>query len=101
MRPSIAEPHTAPAAQADSALRRFLLPTWQQRKQMFRRDGWLIVGLSYWPVNDWLRYVPGIRLDHVCLGGGLTCSQSRTGTGVGSDHRPIIARVALTDAPAH
>lgn len=52
---------------------------------------------STWPVNDFFRYVPGIRLDHIYLGSGLTCSESRTGTGDGSDHRPIVAKVGLID----
>lgn len=48
---------------------------------------------STWPVNSFYRYVPGIRLDHIYLRDGITCSQSRTGTGTGSDHRPILARI--------
>ncbi len=52
---------------------------------------------STWPVNDFLRYVPGLRLDHIYLSRRLTCSESRTGIGTGSDHRPIVARVGLSD----
>jgi endonuclease/exonuclease/phosphatase (EEP) superfamily protein YafD len=47
-----------------------------------------------WPVNGILRGVPGIRLDHVYLGPGLTAASARTGVGQGSDHRPIIVDVA-------
>ncbi len=49
-----------------------------------------------WPVTSFLRYLPGVRLDHIYLGGGLTCSDCRTGTGRGSDHRPVIARIGFS-----
>ncbi len=49
---------------------------------------------STWPVHSFFRYVPGIRLDHIYLSRSLNCSQSRTGTGLGSDHRPIVARIS-------
>lgn len=45
---------------------------------------------STWPVTGLLRYVPGIRIDHIYLSRGLTCSSSRTGAGQGSDHRPVM-----------
>lgn len=50
---------------------------------------------STWPVNSFLRYLPGLRLDHIYLGGGLTCSDCRTGRGQGSDHRPVIAKIGF------
>lgn len=50
-----------------------------------------------WPVNSFLRYLPGFRLDHIYLGGGLACSDCRTGKGEGSDHRPVIARIGLAN----
>lgn len=46
-----------------------------------------------WPVNSIFRWVPGLRLDHLYLSEKLTCSESRTGTGQGSDHRPVVAEV--------
>lgn len=46
-----------------------------------------------WPVSGPLRYVPGLRLDHVYLR-GLHATDARTGVGHGSDHRPVIADVA-------
>jgi endonuclease/exonuclease/phosphatase (EEP) superfamily protein YafD len=49
---------------------------------------------STWPVNSFLRYVPGFRLDHVYAGNGLTPVNCVTGEGRGSDHRPVIADVA-------
>jgi endonuclease/exonuclease/phosphatase (EEP) superfamily protein YafD len=46
-----------------------------------------------WPVNSFFRYVPGLRLDHVYLGPGLTAVRCQPGTGRGSDHRPVVADV--------
>jgi endonuclease/exonuclease/phosphatase (EEP) superfamily protein YafD len=46
---------------------------------------------STWPVLSIMRYVPGVRIDHIYLGGTMTCRSVRTGTGTGSDHRPLIA----------
>ena len=46
-----------------------------------------------WPVNSILRWVPGLRLDHLYLSEKLVCGQSQTGTGQGSDHRPVVAEV--------
>ena len=50
-----------------------------------------------WPVDGFLRYGPGFRIDHVYLGPDLTCSSCRTGVGVGSDHRPIVAVIGLAE----
>ena len=50
---------------------------------------------STWPVTSFFRYLPGVRLDHIYLGGGLTCSDCRTGVGEGSDHRPVIAKIGF------
>jgi endonuclease/exonuclease/phosphatase (EEP) superfamily protein YafD len=50
---------------------------------------------STWPMRGPLRWAPGIRLDHVFLSKGLTSTHSRTGTGRGSDHRPVIAEVGF------
>jgi endonuclease/exonuclease/phosphatase (EEP) superfamily protein YafD len=56
---------------------------------------------STWPVNTFFRYLPGLRLDHVYLGPGLTAVRTSTGTGRGSDHRPVITDVAWdATAPA-
>ncbi len=48
-----------------------------------------------WPVGGALRYFPGIRIDHIYLSPELTCSSCATGTGEGSDHRPIIAVIGF------
>ena len=50
-----------------------------------------------WPVKWIFRSLPGLRLDHMYVGGGLSCRASWTGRGKGSDHRPIIAEVGFTD----
>jgi endonuclease/exonuclease/phosphatase (EEP) superfamily protein YafD len=51
-----------------------------------------------WPVSSFFRYLPGIRLDHVYVGPGLRAVRCETGTGRGSDHRPVVAEVTW-DAP--
>jgi endonuclease/exonuclease/phosphatase (EEP) superfamily protein YafD len=48
-----------------------------------------------WPVNSFLRWVPGLRLDHIYVGGGVTCAQCRTGVGQGSDHRPVVVKLGF------
>ena len=48
-----------------------------------------------WPVNGVFRYLPGLRLDHVYVGNGLQAARCETGEGRGSDHRPLIADVAM------
>ena len=54
-----------------------------------------------WPVNSFFRYLPGLRLDHVYVGPGMKAVRVVSGTGQGSDHRPIIADVAWdATAPA-
>lgn len=50
---------------------------------------------STWPVLGPLRYVPGLRLDHIYLSHELTATTARTGIGEGSDHRPVIAEIGF------
>lgn len=50
-----------------------------------------------WPALGPLRFVPGIRIDHVLTGGGLRCESIRVGPPIGSDHLPIIARLRVQD----
>jgi endonuclease/exonuclease/phosphatase (EEP) superfamily protein YafD len=50
-----------------------------------------------WPVSGFFRRLPGLRLDHIFLSDALTCTESRTGTGTGSDHRPVVARIAFKE----
>lgn len=48
-----------------------------------------------WPDGAWggLWRVLGFRLDHVFTGNGATCEWVKVGASIGSDHRPVIARV--------
>jgi endonuclease/exonuclease/phosphatase (EEP) superfamily protein YafD len=48
-----------------------------------------------WPVNGALRWLPGIRLDHVWLRNGLVCTECRRGAHHGSDHLAVIARLSF------
>ncbi|MFN0136553.1 MAG: endonuclease/exonuclease/phosphatase family protein [Phycisphaerae bacterium] len=54
---------------------------------------------STWPVKRWTRYVPGIRLDHIYISSQLTAASCGQGVGMGSDHRPVFAMLALVTAP--
>lgn len=49
--------------------------------------------------NDIRPLPPLIRLDHVLVSSGLTVLRTRDGTGSGSDHRPVIADIAITAPP--
>ncbi len=48
-----------------------------------------------WPVLGPFRWLPGLRIDHIYLTGGLTCTDCQTGQGQGSDHRPVIATLGF------
>lgn len=50
-----------------------------------------------WAAPTWLARVPGLGLtiDHVLVGAGLGVREARIGPGVGSDHFPVLARIAL------
>ena len=48
-----------------------------------------------WPRLGPLRWLPGIRLDHIFISKELTSTHSRTGTGQGSDHRPVVAEIGF------
>lgn len=48
-----------------------------------------------WPVHGFFRWIPSLRLDHIYLDETLTCTDCRTGTGHGSDHRPVVADVTF------
>jgi endonuclease/exonuclease/phosphatase (EEP) superfamily protein YafD len=55
-----------------------------------------------WPVIGFARYlpVPGLRIDHIYLGGGLAATQCTTGYGRSSDHRPLKATLGFAvDSP--
>jgi len=67
-------------------------------KECYRQAGW--GRCATWPVNSVLRWLPGLRLDHIYVGNGLGCAQYRTGTGCGSDHRPVLAEIGFLHGPA-
>jgi vancomycin resistance protein VanJ len=48
-----------------------------------------------WPALDSLWWFPRVRLDHVFLRGGLTCSHAQTGEPFGSDHLPLIITIGF------
>ncbi len=50
---------------------------------------------STWVDKTWLRHLPGVRIDHVLLSRGLTCDAAEVGPSIGSDHRPIMAKVGF------
>ncbi len=51
---------------------------------------------STWPVLPrWRAWLPGVRIDHVYLTPGLTCTRYATGPFDGSDHLPIVADVSV------
>ena len=51
-----------------------------------------------WSVLGRMRYLPGIRIDHIYVSPELTSLTSRTGVGQGSDHRPVVAEIGSVDA---
>lgn len=50
---------------------------------------------STWVDVTWLRNLPGVRIDHMLLSPELTCDYAEVGPSIGSDHRPIVARVGF------
>lgn len=48
-----------------------------------------------WPGDGPLRHVPGIRIDHVYVGRGLTATHAAVGARNGSDHLPTGATIVL------
>lgn len=50
---------------------------------------------STWIDTSFLRRLPGVRIDHVFISGGLDCDLSKVGESIGSDHRPLTARVGF------
>ena len=52
-----------------------------------------------WPVNGVFRYiVPGVRIDHIYFSPEITATACEVGVGRGSDHRPVVADLALRPA---
>ncbi len=63
------------------------------------RDSHTAIGFgrqATWPNKGWISWAPGVRIDHIYFtAAGLACTASSTGTGAGSDHRPILATIGL------
>lgn len=49
-----------------------------------------------WHDTGWASYLPGVRIDHIWVK-GLGCERWERAASVGSDHRPIVARVGFTE----
>ena len=65
------------------------------------RDAFVEAGTGHgttWPVNGILRFLPGIRLDHIFLSPSLSCRTISTGNGYGSAHRPLVAEIIIRQA---
>jgi endonuclease/exonuclease/phosphatase (EEP) superfamily protein YafD len=62
-------------------------------------DGFELAGHgrgSTWPVEPrWMRWLPGVRIDHIFVSRELTCTQFFVGDYDGSDHLPIVADVGM------
>ena len=50
---------------------------------------------STWVDKTWLRHLPGVRIDHVIVSRELACDRAEVGPSIGSDHRPVLARVGF------
>jgi endonuclease/exonuclease/phosphatase (EEP) superfamily protein YafD len=77
-------------------------PQHRDLRRIGARDVHDVVGQgrgATWPVNSFFRYVPGLRLDHVYVGPGLTPVRAETGVGRGSDHRPVITELQWAASP--
>lgn len=48
---------------------------------------------STWAARGRRAWVPGVRIDHVFVGGGLVPVRSAVGGAIGSDHYPVVADV--------
>lgn len=50
-------------------------------------------------LNTWLSALPGLglRLDHILVGPRVAVRAYRVGPNIGSDHRPVIARLSVAD----
>lgn len=56
------------------------------------RDAWDLRGRgrgATWPNNSFLRYLPGLRLDHVYVSDEISVRSVKIGRGNGSDHQPV------------
>lgn len=62
------------------------------------RDAHELAGVgrgATWPDRTFFARLPGIRIDHIYLDRRLTATRSEVGPAIGSDHRPIHAKIHL------
>lgn len=70
-----------------------LLGTFEQRSSLRRLDGWL----PTWPANF---QIPQLGIDHIFASPEVkSLERVRIGSGAGSDHYPLVVRVAVPVAP--
>lgn len=73
-------------------------PQHRRLQEIGLRDAWDLRGRgrgTTWPNNSVLRYLPGLRLDHLYVSKEIAVVDVRIGDGRGSDHRPVIADLAI------
>ncbi len=56
---------------------------------------------SSWPRTTFLRFFPGIRIDHILASVPLRPIAAGTAKDTGSDHRPVWSRFAIKIPPSH
>ncbi|HEX2836674.1 MAG TPA: endonuclease/exonuclease/phosphatase family protein [Phycisphaerales bacterium] len=54
-----------------------------------------------WPDRTVLRWVPGVRIDHVLYSRDLECVAAHVGTSTGSDHLPVVAKLRVNQSPRY
>jgi endonuclease/exonuclease/phosphatase (EEP) superfamily protein YafD len=70
----------------------------QRMGELGYRDAYDLAGHgrgSTWVDVTLLRHLPGVRIDHVLVSGELSCDVAEVGPSLGSDHRPVVARVGF------
>lgn len=48
-----------------------------------------------WHDVGWMNYMPSVRIDHVYVSRDLACDRWERANSIGSDHRPIFARIGF------
>jgi len=52
-----------------------------------------------WHDVGWMNSMPGVRIDHVYVSRDLVCDRWERANSIGSDHRPIFARIGFPAKP--
>jgi len=79
----------------------FNLSPWSNKLQRFTRETGLLRYNTFrptWPTRRVIRLIPLVTLDNVFSSGEFARLSVTTGSGAGSDHRPVIADIALAAA---